>query len=80
MDVVDIVTKVIGVEPLFRWFSDKLKRDYGVKDIEIKRTSDSVVLIIRGDELDKVESDLRSALFSLKVGEVKKIEVKVEGD
>lgn len=80
-DAIEIVKRLIGMENLMRWVSEKLVEDYGVKDIEVKRLKDAVVLLIRADEneLERIEIELRKAISGLGFGE--KIEVKIkEGD
>jgi len=59
-----------------QWLGQKLVEDYGVKDIEVKRVKDAVVLVVKGDQLDKVEKDMRKAVSGLGFGE--RVEIKVE--
>ena len=76
MDVISIINKVIGIDVALRWFSDKLKSDYGVSDIKVGKTKDGVIMVIKTDEVDKLEKDLNEALA--RMYNVKKIEVKIE--
>jgi len=75
-DVVKLVTKLVSVEAMMQWLGNKLVEDYGVKDIEVKRVKDAVVLVVKGDQLDKVEKDMRKAVSGLGFGE--RVEIKVE--
>ena len=75
-DVVKLVTKLVSVESMMQWLGQKLVEDYGVKDIEVKRVKDAVVLVVKGDQLDKVEKDMRKAVSGLGFGE--RVEIKVE--
>jgi len=77
-DVIEIVKRVIGMENLMRWVSEKLVTEYGVKDIEVKRLKDAVVLVVKADEkeLNRIEVELRKAISGLGFGE--KIEVKIK--
>jgi len=75
-DVVKLVTKLVSVEAMMQWLGQKLVEDYGVKDIEVKRVKDAVVLVVKGDQLDKVEKDMRKAVSGLGFGE--RVEIKVE--
>ena len=77
-DVVKLVTKLVSVEAMMQWLGNKLVEDYGVKDIEVKRVKDAVVLVVKGDQLDKVEKDMRKAVSELGFG--KRIEIEVESD
>jgi len=80
-DMIEIVKRLIGIDNLMRWFSEKLVNEYGVEDIEVKRLRDSVVLVVKadGEMLDKVEKELRGAISGLGFGG-EKIEVKVRSD
>jgi len=75
-DIVKLVTKFVSVEAMMQWLGNKLVEDYGVKDIEVKRVKDAVVLVVKGDQLDKVEKDMRKAVSGLGFGE--RVEIKVE--
>ena len=77
-DIVRLITKVVSVDAMMQWLGTKLVEDYGVKEIEVKRLKDAVVLVIKGIDLDKVEKDLRSAVGGLGFG--KRIEIEVESD
>lgn len=74
-EILSIVMKLIRVEALVAWLSRKLSEEYGVKSLEVKRLKDAVVLVIKGDNLDKVENELREAISKLGIGESVKIEV-----
>lgn len=78
--VVELVKEVFGVDTLMKWINEKLVTEYGVKNIEVKRVKDAVVLVIRADEdnLDGIERELRSSVASLGFGEKVEVDVEVE--
>jgi ribosome-interacting GTPase 1 len=82
MDLFDIVKNLFGMEAIIKLVSTKLKNDYGIERLSVKRTSDSVLLVIQSESserLDKIESDLASSIAQLHVGDKSKtIKVKVE--
>ena len=74
-NVIRLITKIVSVDAMMQWLGAKLVNDYGVKDIEVKRVKDAVVLVIKGSDLDTVEKELRTAVSGLGFGKVVKMEV-----
>jgi len=73
--VIELIQKMISVDALMSWLGRKLVSEYGVKEMEVKRLKNAVVLVIKGSDLDKVEVELRRAVSGLGFGE--KIEIEV---
>ncbi|RLC77120.1 MAG: hypothetical protein DRI61_12085 [Chloroflexi bacterium] len=73
--VIELIQKMISVDALMSWLGRKLVSEYGVKEMEVKRLKNAVVLVIKGSDLDKVEVELRHAVSGLGFGE--KIEIEV---
>ena len=78
--LINLVKKFVSFDVLMKWIGDKLVEEYGVKDLEVKRARDGVVLIIKSDDsnLDRIESELRTALGQMGFGKTYKVEVDVE--
>ena len=73
--VIELIQKMISVDALMSWLGRTLVSEYGVKEMEVKRLKNAVVLVIKGSDLDKVEVELRRAVSGLGFGE--KIEIEV---
>lgn len=77
--IIELVRKIVSFDTLFQWIGEKLVSEFDVKDIEVKRTSDAILLVVKAekDRLDEIEKELRGVIRKMGFG-VKKIQVVIE--
>lgn len=78
-DIIRKVINVVGLERIMQWLGATMRERYNVTDIDIIRLNDSVVIKIKANEredLNTIEKILRKGLSMAGVIE-KKIDVKI---
>lgn len=78
--MIEIVKRLVGLDKILAWMGDKLINEYGVTDMLVTRSNDSVVIIIKGDKdkLGIIENELRGTIGKM-FGKKIFVEVKKNG-